>query len=289
MSEREIVFDTETTGLDPLRDRVVEIGAVELVNRLPTGREFHRYVNPYMHVPEEATRVHGLTNIFLSTYGGFEEIAEELVAFLGDAPLVAHNASFDAGFLNAELRRAGLAEIAPNRFVDTLAEARKANPFAPASLDALCARYGVDRETRKDGHGALVDARLLAAVWLEMRGGRQSTFDLGAPTPKSRGTGDETGPRSLVRPTPLPNRLSPDEDAAHVAFIAEMGEGAIWRQYLDPPKPSVDHVTAEVSIPAMPEPASKPPNPAPEPKPLLSRPRLLRPPRAGMPPAHHAS
>jgi len=175
---REIVFDTETTGLDPTRgDRVVEIGAVEILNLIPTGRVFHVYVDPERDVPEEAFRVHGLSREFLSQHRKFREIAQEFVDFLEDSPMVAHNAEFDVRFINAEFSLLKLPPLAPARIVDTLAMARRLHPGSPASLDALCQRYGVDL-SRRDKHGALLDAGLLAEVYAELRGGRQAALSL---------------------------------------------------------------------------------------------------------------
>ena len=170
---REIVFDTETTGLDPLQGhRVVEIGCVELVNHVPTGRTWQSYLNPEREMPTEAALVHGLKDEFLAKQPLFSEVADPFLEFIGDAPLVAHNAGFDLGFINAELKRHGFALLANERIIDTLPMARKMFPGAPASLDALCKRFGVDASNRQL-HGALLDARLLAEVYLELRGGRQ--------------------------------------------------------------------------------------------------------------------
>ncbi|WP_073978470.1 DNA polymerase III subunit epsilon, partial [Erythrobacter donghaensis] len=170
---REVIFDTETTGLDPKTgDRMVEIGCVELVGRVETGRTFHAYFNPDRDMPAEAERVHGLSAAFLATKPRFADLAGELLDFLGDAPLVAHNAGFDFGFLNNELELAGRAPIALDRMVDTVVLARKKHPGAKLSLDALCTRYGIDRSHRVK-HGALLDAELLAQVYVELTGGRQ--------------------------------------------------------------------------------------------------------------------
>jgi DNA polymerase III subunit epsilon len=170
---REIVLDTETTGLSPLGgDRVVEIGCVELMNRVPTGRTFHAYFNPGRPMPSEAEAVHGLTDVFLSDKPLFTELCEELLGFIQDAPIVAHNAPFDFGFLNHELSLCGRASICTTRMVDTLVLARQRLPGAKHSLDALCSRFGVDRSIRIK-HGALIDAQLLAQVYIELAGGRQ--------------------------------------------------------------------------------------------------------------------
>jgi DNA polymerase-3 subunit epsilon len=176
---REIVLDTETTGLDPLMGhRVVEIGCVELFNHLPTGSHYHLYLNPERDVPTEAAMVHGLTDEFLSDKPVFAEKVDEFLAFIGDSPLVIHNAAFDMGFLNAELTRCGFPRLASDRATDTVLMARKKFPGAPASLDALCKRFGVDLSTRKL-HGALLDAQLLAEVYLELCGGRQTGLAIG--------------------------------------------------------------------------------------------------------------
>ncbi len=175
---REIIFDTETTGLDPKKgDRLVEIGCVEMVNRVQTGRTFHAYFNPDRSMPAEAEAVHGLSETFLADKPRFHEKAVELLEFLGDSPLVAHNAGFDFGFLNAELDICGLAAVSTTRMVDTVAIARVRHPGAKNSLDALCTRYGVDRSHRTK-HGALLDAELLAQVYVELTGGRQIGLEL---------------------------------------------------------------------------------------------------------------
>ena len=230
---REIVFDTETTGLDPKTgDRLVEIGCVEVVNRFPTGRNFHVYINPGRSVPKEAFDVHGLSDEFLADKPRFEEIADEFVAFVGEAHLIAHNASFDMGFINFELKASGRPVFGNERVVDTLMMARRKHPGAPASLDALCNRYGIDR-SRRIKHGALLDAELLAEVYLELTGGRQAGLDL---TVSVQAASDgEVGGRVALRPrpVPLPSRLSVAEAEAHAAFIAAIGEKALWNTYLD--------------------------------------------------------
>ncbi len=231
---REIVLDTETTGLDPeAGDRIVEIGAVELWNHLPTGQVFHAYINPERAMPADAFAVHGLGDEFLREKPPFREIADAFLEFLGDARLVIHNAAFDMKFLNAELRWLGHAPIPPDRAVDTLAMARTRFPGAPASLDALCRRFGVDNAQR-DRHGALLDAELLAEVYLELVGGRQPAFGLG---PAEAGRAEApSGPwRPRPRPVPLPPRLSETELAAHAAFVARLGPGAAWAEFGSPP------------------------------------------------------
>jgi DNA polymerase III subunit epsilon len=229
---REIVLDTETTGLDPFQGhRLVEIGCIELVNRIPSGQSFHRYLNPEREVPPEAVAIHGLSTEFLKDKPFFAEIVEDLVAFIGDAPLVAHNALFDLGFLNAELERAGKMLMPRERLVDTLLLARRKYPGAPNRLDDLCARYGIDNSHRTK-HGALLDAELLADVYLELIGARQAQLvlvemDTGA-------GGGAAGPVPIrVRPDVLAVRLSVDEREAHLAFVASLGESAIWCDYLD--------------------------------------------------------
>jgi DNA polymerase-3 subunit epsilon len=232
---REIVFDTETTGLDPSTgDRLVEIGCIELLNRFPTGNTFHRYINPERDMPEAAFKVHGLSVEFLSDKPLFVHIVEELVEFLGDAPLVAHNAMFDLGFLNAELKRAGKEIVARERLVDTLMLARRKHPGASNKLDDLCLRYKVDNSKRTK-HGALLDAELLAEVYIEMTGARQATLGLA-----SLSAGLERGRAGAVRqrPVPLTTRLTAEELERHRAFIGKMGEAAIWTKYLADKKPA---------------------------------------------------
>ena len=230
---REIVLDTETTGLDSQNgDRVIELGCVELLNHIPTGRTFQRYINPQRAVALEATEVHGLTDAFLRDQPTFETIVEPFVEFLGDSTLVAHNAGFDRDFINAELARCGRAPIEEARFVDTLMLARRRNPNGPNNLDALCARYGIDSSARTK-HGALLDAEILAEVYLELLGGKQATLALSALA--------EAGPAIAAlkavgpRPRPLPARLSEVDEAAHAAFVAELGAEPLWRRYRDAP------------------------------------------------------
>lgn len=243
---REIVFDTETTGIFPdhpeprERDRIVEIGCVELINLERTGREFHAYVNPERSVSEEVVRVHGLTGEFLSKHRKFSEVAGEFLDFVGDAPLVAHNAAFDQGFLNAELARCQLPRQGSERFVDTLFIARRRFPGASCSLDALARRfqldrYGFDLAGRKSagGHGALIDARILAEVYLQLKGGREQrlAFDVAAITDvETASVRVDFVPRA-PRPMPLPPRETADEVAAHAAFIAKLGPNALWLKY----------------------------------------------------------
>jgi DNA polymerase-3 subunit epsilon len=228
---REIVLDTETTGLDPFQGhRLVEIGCVELVNRIPSGQTFHCYLNPERDMPREAFDIHGLSEEFLKDKPPFAEVAHDLISFLGDAPLVIHNAGFDIGFLNAELERIGQPAIARERMVDTLMLARRKHPGGSNRLDDLCARYAIDNSHRTK-HGALLDAELLAEVYVELIGARQAQLVL------SQTSVGLDGVRASVtvvrlRATPLAPRVSEEERAAHRAFIATLGEGAIWREYL---------------------------------------------------------
>jgi len=226
---REIVFDTETTGLDPLAgDRLVEIGCIELFNRFPTGKTFHGYFNPERDMPESALKIHGLTIDFLKNQPLFARRVGELIDFLGDAQLVAHNAMFDLAFLNAELERAGYQAVGRDRMVDTLLIARRKHPGAPNRLDDLCNRYAVDN-SRRTKHGALLDAELLAEVYVELIGARQAQFIL-SQAPAIVATGQIIAVRE--RPMPLPSRLTADAQAAHRRFIASLGENAVWRDYV---------------------------------------------------------
>lgn len=237
---REIVFDTETTGLDPNSgDRVVEIGCLELVNRLPSGETFHVYINPERDMPKEAENVHGLSAAFLADKPVFADIAEAFLRFVGDAPLIAHNANFDMKFINAELRHCGRDDLSGHKVIDTLAMARQKFPGAPASLDALCRRFGVDNSNR-DLHGALIDSELLAGVYLELSGGCQPglVFEAGktktqdddnAPQTPAHGTA-RMAPRQPQkrRPKELPPRLQKQEQAAHLAFLQALPQRAVW-------------------------------------------------------------
>jgi DNA polymerase-3 subunit epsilon len=240
---REIVFDTETTGFDPKTgDRVVEIGCVELVNHIATGQTFHVYVNPERTMPRAAFEVHGLSDEFLSDKPKFAEIAADFRAFIGEARLVAHNAEFDFKFINAEFARLGWPALGPERMVDTLALAKRRHPAGPNSLDALCSRYGIDN-SRRDLHGALLDSELLAEVYVELLGGRQATLGLAVATPgRERGGSDEATGRSggRVRPRPLTPRLTAAEFEAHRAFVAKMGDKALWAKYAEAPSPAED-------------------------------------------------
>jgi len=230
---REIIFDTETTGLESRVDRIIEIGGVELLNHFPTGRTFHVYINPGdRKVHPDALAVHGITDEFLKDKPGFEEIVEKLQEFFEGARWVAHNATFDMGFINAEYARLGLPPVPPENVLDTLSMARRKNPMGPNSLDALCRRYGVDNNHRTK-HGALLDSELLAEVYIEMIGGRQAALGL-ASAEQARVVEDQSDDiiiDVLLRPRPLPPRLNEFEVAAHAALVASFGEKAIWRKY----------------------------------------------------------
>jgi DNA polymerase-3 subunit epsilon len=225
---REIVLDTETTGLDPRAgDRVVEIGAVELINHVPSGRVFHKYINPQRAMSAEAEAVHGLGDAFLADKPTFAKIALEFETFIGDATLVIHNAPFDMGFLNAERGRLGLPPWPMSKAIDTVAIARRRHPGAQANLDALCRRYGVDNSGREK-HGALLDAELLAEVYLHLIGGRQPDFDLRADAASAGGAGVYAPP---PRPRALAARVTVAEAEAHAVFVEALGEGALWRRF----------------------------------------------------------
>lgn len=225
---REIVLDTETTGLDPFTgDRVVEIAGVELINSIPTGRHYHTYINPERDMPLGAFQVHGLSAEFLAEHRLFAHLADEFLAFLAEARLVIHNAEFDMRFLNHELGRLTRPAIEMERVTDTLAMARRAHPGAPASLDALCMRYKIDNSKRTK-HGALIDAEILADVYLELLGGRQTTLVLGPNVVLLRRDA-ETVVRQ--RPRALPPALSDAEFAAHKAFVETLGDQAVWHTF----------------------------------------------------------
>lgn len=224
---REIVLDTETTGLSWADgDRLVEIGCLELLNHVATGNTFHVYINPERDMPQEAFNVHGLSAEFLSDKPLFADIADDFLAFVADDPLVIHNASFDMGFINWELKLLGRSEIPAARAVDTLQIARRKFPGAQNNLDALCRRFNIDNSGRTF-HGALLDSELLAEVYLEMRGGRQPGLVLDASLDLD-GTGAVEQVERRRRPEPLPSRLTPEEAEAHDAFIATLGDDALW-------------------------------------------------------------
>ncbi|WP_269584871.1 DNA polymerase III subunit epsilon [Roseibium sp. Sym1] len=234
---REISFDTETTGLNPRGgDRLVEIGGVELFNHIPTGNSYHVYINPQRDMPEEAFRVHGLSAEFLSDKPLFEHVADEFLEFVGDATLVIHNAAFDMGFINVELERAGRRIIPNTQVLDTLDLARRKHPTGPNSLDALCSRYGIDNSKRVK-HGALLDAEILAEVYLELIGGRQTALGLVTEEEQSDAGSMSFEPGELgtfnarPRPAPLKRPLLDSELEAHKAFIERMGEDALWGKY----------------------------------------------------------
>jgi DNA polymerase-3 subunit epsilon len=225
---REIVFDTETTGLDPYQgDRLVEIGCVELINGFPTGNSFHYYLNPERDVPEGAFKVHGLSAEFLKDKPVFADVCEEFLEFVGDAPLVAHNAMFDLGFINSELERCKKMLLQRERLVDTLMLARRRYPAGPNSLDHLCARYSIDT-SRRTKHGALLDAELLAEVYVELTGKRQARLGL---LDANVAVSQPMVITVRVRPTPLAPRVTDAEREAHRAFVATLGDKAMWNEY----------------------------------------------------------
>jgi DNA polymerase-3 subunit epsilon len=226
---REIVLDTETTGLDPLQGhRLVEIGCVELVNRIPSGQTFHAYLNPERAMPAEAFAIHGLSDEFLKDKPPFAQVADALLAFLHDAPLVIHNAAFDIGFLNAELERFGRPVITRERMIDTLLIARRKHAGGSNRLDDLCARYGIDNSHRSK-HGALLDAELLAEVYVELIGARQAQLVLSQSAVPDRAPGAPIVIRE--RPLPLAARITAEERAAHRRFVATLSKSAIWLDY----------------------------------------------------------
>lgn len=226
---RELVLDTETTGLDPKDNhRIIELACVELINYIPTGTYWHWYFNPQRDVPKAATDVHGLTAAFLADKPLFGDAAEEILGVLGDAQLIIHNAAFDIGFLNFEFGRLGHPPLSFDRVTDTLALARRKHPGSPNNLDALCRRYGIDNSTRTK-HGALLDSELLADVYLRLIGAEQAGLDFVSPAASAK---IEAEIAVAVRPEPLPPLISPEEEAAHAAFIASLGQKAIWNRYL---------------------------------------------------------
>ncbi|WEX09607.1 DNA polymerase III subunit epsilon [Chelativorans sp. AA-79] len=236
---REIIFDTETTGLDSREDRIIELGCVELVNRFPTGRSMHHYINPQgRSVHPDAQAVHGISDTDLVGKPVFAEILDSFLEFIDGAKLVAHNANFDIGFINAEFHRLGQSFVDPARVVDTLAIARRKHPMGPNSLDALCRRYGIDN-SRRTKHGALLDAELLAEVYIELVGGKQAAFGLEVETQER--VEDASESRVVValpsRPRPLPPRMTEEERQAHEALVAGIGDNALWRK-LAPAEPA---------------------------------------------------
>src|SRR6201992_3484038 len=228
---REIVLDTETTGLDPLRgDRLVEVGCVEMINRMPTGQTFHRYMTPEREMAAEAFAVHGLSTEFLADKPFFHEVVEDFLAFIGDAPLVIHNASFDISFINAELDRIKRAAIPRERLVDTLLLARRKHPGVSNRLDDLCSRYAIDN-SRRTKHGALLDAELLAEVYVDLIGARQSQLILADEVGDVRIGGSGEQPRR-ERDVPLVPRITEEERAPHRTFVATLGDKPIWNDFL---------------------------------------------------------
>jgi DNA polymerase-3 subunit epsilon len=229
---REIIFDTETTGLDPREDRIIEIGGVELKDHFPTGRTIHLYINPDgRKVHPDALAVHGITDESLADKPTFAVLADQIVDFFGDGLWIAHNATFDMGFINAELARLGLPPIANAKVVDTLQIARRKHPMGPNSLDALCKRYGIDNSHRLK-HGALLDSELLAEVYIELIGGRQAGFGFGGAADRRNTIRvEETMVALRARPFPLGSRLRVEEVAAHTELVKKMGDKAIWLKY----------------------------------------------------------
>ncbi|HWU63427.1 MAG TPA: DNA polymerase III subunit epsilon [Ensifer sp.] len=228
---REIIFDTETTGLDSREDRIIEIGGIELDNHFPTGRTLHLYINPGdRKVHPDALAVHGITDAFLADKPAFADVAEEILSFFEGAKWIAHNATFDMGFVNAELARLGLPPIAPSEVIDTLSLARRKHPMGPNSLDALCKRYGIDNSHRAK-HGALLDSELLAEVYIEMIGGRQAALGLAGPGQTTMEENEAAGAIVVGRPKPLAERVTDAERIAHEAMVAKLGGKALWARY----------------------------------------------------------
>lgn len=241
---REIILDTETTGLDPKRgDRLIEIGCIELYNRIPTGREYHCFINPERDVPAEAEAVHGLSTQFLKDKPLFSKLADEFLEFVGDDVLVIHNATFDINFLNHELDQLKKKTFSFDRVVDTLALARRKHPAGPNTLDALCKRYGIDNSKRTK-HGALIDCLLLAEVYVELLGERQAALSLQTQAAVARASAARQGlQKAQRRPVPLESRINPEMIARHRAFVEEMGAKAIWHKYWPPvPAPELEKV-----------------------------------------------
>jgi DNA polymerase-3 subunit epsilon len=229
---REIVFDTETTGLDPLQgDRLVEIGCIELLNRFPTGKTFHRYINPERDMPRAAFDVHGLSAEFLKGHPVFTVIVDEFLDFVGEAPLIAHNAMFDLGFVNFELERAKRRVIGRERLIDTLMLARRKHPGTSNKLDDLCARYRIDN-SRRTKHGALLDAELLAEVYVELIGARQAMLGLTSAIGGAVAAHAEGVSKARARTVALASRLTDADRTAHRDFVATLGEKTIWNDYL---------------------------------------------------------
>ncbi|MFZ4809537.1 MAG: DNA polymerase III subunit epsilon [Hyphomicrobiaceae bacterium] len=232
---REIVLDTETTGLDARRgDRLIEVGCIELVNRIPTGREYHAFLNPEdREVHPDAQAVHGISSAFLKDKPLFREVVDAFLEFVAEDMLVIHNANFDVGFINAELERLGRPGLRMDRVTDTLALARRKHPAGPNSLDALCKRYGIDNSKRTK-HGALMDSLLLAEVYVELLGERQATLGLANRSAGPAGPGAIKHAKASTpqRTRPLPSRLTPADEDRHKAFVEQLGPNAIWRRYI---------------------------------------------------------
>jgi DNA polymerase-3 subunit epsilon len=226
---RELVLDTETTGFDPFDgDRIVEIGAVELYNHMPTGEVFHVYINPERSMPQSAFEVHGLGDDFLRDKPVFRDVVQSFLDFVRDDKMVIHNASFDMKFLNHELKTLGLQTLPNSQAIDTLDIARRKFPGSPASLDALCRRFGVDNSAREK-HGALLDSEILAEVYLQLIGGQQPGLELAsAGRSRAGASGQFQDWRPGPRPTPLASRITEDEIAAHGAFVAKLGDDSVW-------------------------------------------------------------
>lgn len=232
---REIIFDTETTGLDNRADRIIEIGGIELINHFPTGETLHLFINPGdRKVHPDALAVHGITDESLKDKPPFADVADKILEFFGNAKWIAHNATFDMGFVNAEFARIGRPPILPDMVIDTLAMARRKHPMGPNSLDALCRRYGIDNSHRTR-HGALLDSELLAEVYIEMIGGRQTALGLGSMGSSARSRQDDDAEEIIAdvfaRPNPLPSRLNEEEMAAHAALVAKLGAKGVWSKY----------------------------------------------------------
>lgn len=230
---REIIFDTETTGLDNREDRIIEIGGVELENQFPTGRTLHLFINPGdRKVHPDALAVHGITDEFLKDKPPFADVVEEVLAFFEGAKWIAHNATFDMGFINAELGRLGIPAIGSDRVVDTLSLARRKHPMGPNSLDALCRRYGIDNSHRTK-HGALLDSELLAEVYIEMLGGKQAALGLTTVEVRSQQVVEQNEAVVEIEPRPqaLPSRLSPETLSDHAKMVEKIGSKAIWAKY----------------------------------------------------------
>ncbi len=226
---REIVFDTETTGFDARgADRITEIGCIEIIDFLPTGEQFHCYLDPERDVPEKVVQITGLTTEFLQGKPKFASQAQNFLDFIGDSPLIAHNARFDMGFINAELERAGFSQLPASRFKDTLAMAHEKFPGSPASLDALCKRFDISLSGR-DKHGAIIDSELLAAVYLELNGGRAMRLGLDKTVPEQEKNNFVLKP-ALTRPVPLERSIHAAELSAHKALIESMGDKAVWQK-----------------------------------------------------------